>query len=66
MRVAFVAYREIFNKPSEHLEVFPFSSDLDACENFLDGLRAIGNKDTPEDLANGLATALSLEWRAKA
>ena len=61
-----MAYRDHYNKPAgQHLEVFPFNSDIGACEEFLQNLRAIGNIDTPEDVVGGLDAALQQDWKAK-
>ncbi len=61
-RFAIVLYRDVHDdKP---LEIIPFTGDVDEFEHQLAQLSADGGGDTPEDLQQGLYSALyELEWR---
>ena len=60
MRVSFVGYRDVADKP--RFEIFEFSEDLDACAKFIGTMRATGGGDTPEDVQGGLQKALEMKW----
>ncbi len=48
VRVSFVGYRDIKDKP--RFEIFEFSEDLDACSKFIGTMKATGGDDTAEDV----------------
>lgn len=52
VRVAFVGYRDVGDKP--RFEVLPFTQDLDAATSFISKMRAQGGADMPEDVQGGL------------
>lgn len=60
MRVCFIGYRDVQDKP--RFEIFQFSEDLDACIKFITTMRAMGGGDTPEDVQGGLNHALKANW----
>ena len=60
MRVCFIGYRDIQDKP--RFEIFKFSEDLDAAVKFISGMNAMGGGDAPEDVQGGLDLALKMEW----
>jgi hypothetical protein len=60
MRVAFVGYKDIGE--DGHLVVCPFSSDSANVITTLNGLKAKGGGDYPEDVAGALESASKLEW----
>lgn len=48
VRVGFIGYRDISDKP--RFEIFEFSEDLDAAKAFIGKMRAQGGADMPEDV----------------
>jgi len=61
MRVAIVAYRDI--EDHNRFEIFDFSSSVMDAKNFLNGLKASGGGDGPEDINGALQKALNLSWQ---
>lgn len=64
IRISIVAYRDHCDG-TDISEVFSFSDDIAACQNFLKKLRASGGGDLPEDVAGGFENALKQNWQAK-
>ncbi len=60
VRVSFVGYRDVQDKP--RFEIFEFSEDLDACAKFIATMSAMGGGDAPEDVQGGLQKALEMKW----
>jgi hypothetical protein len=61
IRVAIVAYRDI--EDHNRFEIFDFSSSSMDAKNFLNGLKAGGGGDGPEDVNGGFQKALKLGWQ---
>lgn len=64
IRTSIVAYRDHCDG-KDIAEVFSFSNDIAACQEFLKQLRATGGGDFPEDVAGGFENALKQDWQAK-
>jgi hypothetical protein len=59
-RVAFIGYRDFGDVG--HLNVTPFTSDIDICGAAVEREEPDGGGDFPEDVAGGLMMASSLPW----
>ncbi len=59
-RVAFIGYRDFGD--AGHLNVTPFTTDVEVCRTAVNSERASGGGDFPEDVAGGLMMASSLPW----
>ncbi len=57
IRISIIAYRDYCDS-NQRFEIFPFSTDIHKCLEFLSGLRALGGGDSPEDMATAFAKAL--------
>ena len=62
VRVGFVAYRD-FCDGKNRLNVTDFTTDIDAIKKKIQGQRATGGGDMPEDVQGGLNKALGLSWQ---
>lgn len=65
VRFAIVAYRDLDEQPSGHLEVLDFTDSVLQSRLFLNSLEAKGGDDWCEDVLRGLDAATSLSWQAK-
>ena len=63
VRVGFVAYRD-FCDGKNRLNVTDFTTDIDAIKKKIQGQRATGGGDMPEDVQGGLNKALGLSWQS--
>ena len=67
VRFAIVAYRDY--EDTKHMQVLPFTSDLQRIQDFMCKLEACTNSRLPwdicEDVIGGLQEALALSWDAK-
>ncbi len=61
LRVAVVGYRDFEDK--KRFEVFDFSSSTLDAKNFLDGLKATGGGDGPEDVNGAFQKIEELDWQ---
>ena len=61
VQVAFVGYRDHCDGQMR-IETFGFSDDTDRFVAFLNGVRATGGGDAPEDVLGGLEAAINLAW----
>ena len=61
VQVAFIGYRDHRDGPMR-IEAFGFSDDTDRFVAFLNGVRATGGGDAPEDVLGGLEAAINLAW----
>lgn len=64
IRIGFVGYRDIRDKP--RFEIKEFSSNVDEVKKFISSLSAHGGGcDGPEDVCGGFRKCLDLKWRPK-
>jgi len=63
IRVAFVAYRD-YGDRSKHFEIFDFTENITLFTDFLDGVRADGGGDGPEDVLGAIDKTIKLTWKA--
>ena len=52
VRVSFIGYRDV--QDTTRFSVLPFTEDIESVKAFIQGVRAEGGGDTPEDLQGGL------------
>lgn len=60
VRVSFVGFRDFCD--GDIFAIHDFSYDAEAVKTFMNGQRATGGGDTPEDVQGGLRKALDLNW----
>ena len=60
MRVAFVGYRDIGDKPEFSLH--EFTDDVDKVKTYISSVGASGGNDFPEDVQGGFHKALNMNW----
>lgn len=60
VRVCFVGYRDIQDKP--RFSIHEFTTDLDKIKRFISGVNAMGGGDFPEDVQGGFHEALKQDW----
>ena len=60
VRIAVVGYKD--HQDSPNVESLDFTKDVNKVRSFIDGLRATGGGDTPEDMLGGLQRALQSNW----
>ena len=63
VRVCFVGYRDIQDKP--RFSIHEFTTDLDKIKKYISGVTANGGGDFPEDVQGGFHEALKQDWEAK-
>ena len=61
VRIAVVGYKDHHDNPN--IESLDFTLDVNRVRSFIDGLRATGGGDTPEDMLGGINKALNCNWR---
>lgn len=61
IRIAVVGCKDHGDIPS--IEFLDFTTDADAVRTFIDGLKATGGNDTPEDVLGGIRQALNATWK---
>ena len=64
VRVAFVGYRDFCDQERFVVKDFVSSDRVGEVINTLDGCRASGGGDAPEDVAGGLEKVLNLAWKS--
>lgn len=64
IRVSIVAYRDHCDG-NQIAEIFPFSQNIEACQQFIKKLVATGGGDGPEDVAGGFENALKQDWQGQ-
>lgn len=62
VRVCFVGYRDIQDKP--RFSIHEFTTDLDKIKKYISGVNASGGGDFPEDVQGGFHEALKQDWEA--
>ena len=63
VRVAFVGYRDFDVPKDQQVVVHSFGTPA-ACRTFVEGVKARGGDDGPEDVAGGLRALLELPWES--
>lgn len=61
VRIAVVGYKDHQDNPN--IESLDFTTDPNVVRSFIDGLRATGGGDTPEDMLGGIQKALNSTWK---
>ena len=63
MRIAIVGYKGHDDTPN--IQFLDFTTSISTVRTSLDGLRAIGGADVPEDVLGGLKKAIGASWKNK-
>jgi hypothetical protein len=66
LRIACVCYRDPVDRAADEHQVHPFSPSLLDLRTFLDGVKATGGRDGPEDYVGAINMILGLSWRRTA
>jgi hypothetical protein len=61
VRVAVVGYKDHSDSPN--IQFLDFTPSADRVRSFLDGLKAIGGSDIPEDVLGGIQQAINASWK---
>ncbi|KIW03287.1 uncharacterized protein PV09_05500 [Verruconis gallopava] len=61
VRISVVGYKDHMNNPN--IEFLDFTTEVDRVHSFINGLRATGGDDAPEDMLGGINGALNATWK---